>query len=41
MARGDKEDMKKAMKGLLGSGIGIVICFISYSFVKVVVNLFV
>jgi hypothetical protein len=41
MARGDKEDMKKAMKGLLGSAIGIVICFISYSFVRVIVNLFV
>jgi hypothetical protein len=40
MARGDKEDMKKAMKGLLGSAVGIVICFISYSFVRVVVNLF-
>jgi hypothetical protein len=40
MARGDKEDMKKATKGLLGAGIGIVICFLSYAFVRVIVNLF-
>jgi hypothetical protein len=40
MAKGDKEDMKKATQGLLGSGIGIFICFLSYSFVRVIVNLF-
>lgn len=38
-ARGDKEDMKKATKGLTGSAIGIAICSISYAFVRVIVNL--
>jgi hypothetical protein len=40
MARGEKDAMSKAIKGLLGSVIGIVICFLSYSFVRVIVNLF-
>jgi hypothetical protein len=39
-SRGDKEDMKKAMKGLTGSAVGIAICFISYAFVRAMVNLF-
>ncbi|MDR0860053.1 MAG: pilin [Candidatus Peribacteria bacterium] len=40
IARGDKEDMKKAMKGITGSGIGIAICFVSYALVRVITNLF-
>jgi hypothetical protein len=39
-SRGDKEDMKKAMKGLTGAAVGIAICFISYAFVRAMVNLF-
>ena len=38
-ARGNQDTFKKAIKGLLGAGIGIVICFISYGVVRVIINL--
>ena len=40
MARGDKDVLKKATKAILGSVVGIIICFASYSVVKIVVNMF-
>ncbi|MDR0282256.1 MAG: hypothetical protein LBI53_02810 [Candidatus Peribacteria bacterium] len=40
MARGDKEDFKKVQKSFLGTGVGIVVCFLSYSFVRLIINLF-
>jgi hypothetical protein len=40
MARGEKDAMKKATTGLLGSAVGIVICFVSYAVVRIIVNLF-
>ena len=40
MARGDKEEFKKIQKAFLGTGVGIVVCFLSYSFVRLVINLF-
>ena len=39
-ARGNNEIFKKARGGLVWSGIGIAICILSYSFVRVIVNLF-
>ena len=40
MARGNSKDFDKTKTGMLGSAVGIAICFLSYSLVKLVVNLF-
>jgi hypothetical protein len=40
IARGDKEIFKKSTMGLVGSIVGIVICLLSYSAVRMIVNLF-
>lgn len=40
MARWEKDAMKKATTGLVGSAVGIVICFVSYSVVRIIINLF-
>ncbi|GHW02656.1 hypothetical protein AGMMS50249_4420 [candidate division SR1 bacterium] len=39
MARGEQKDMQSATKGLLGSTVGIAICVLSYSLVRIIVNL--
>ncbi len=39
MSRGEEKEFKSAKQMMLGATIGIAICFLSYSLVRIVVNL--
>lgn len=39
MARGEEKELKNAKQMMLGAAVGIAICLLSYSLVRLVVNL--